>query len=223
MCETAVLTTCLVEAAAHRVLAGGESASSPSRTEPSLFSLLSSLFPLLSPLLFSQIPLRECHFDLCIKPSTARQTVSTVCGTILGQKYCLLRPSHLDSDCLFLFASLCALPSCLLGQDSFLYHPALLGPNHLSSLFSFPSPLRECHSWTARQTASSLGGITSLSMTRFSHPIAHASNCAQDPYEQSILGKCKPCGSTVAVQLFIASLPVASLHSLRSSLFSLRA
>ena len=165
LCETAVLTTCLVEAVAHRVLAGGESAFSPSRTEPSLFSLLSSLFPLLSPLLFSQIPLRECHFDLCIMPSTARQTVSTVCGTILGQKYCLLRPSPLDSDCLFLFASLCVLPSCLLGQDSFLYHPALLGPDHLSSLFSFPSPLRESDSWTARQTVSSLGGLTRLCHT----------------------------------------------------------
>ena len=33
-------------------------------------------------------------------------------------------------------ASLCALPSSLLGPDPFLYHPALLGPNHLSSLFS---------------------------------------------------------------------------------------
>ena len=38
-------------------------------------------------------------------------------------------------------ASLCALPSSLLGPDPFLYHPALLGPNHLSSLFSFPSSL----------------------------------------------------------------------------------
>ena len=33
-------------------------------------------------------------------------------------------------------ASLCALPSSLLGPDPFLYHPAFLGPNHLSSLFS---------------------------------------------------------------------------------------
>merc|ERR1712078_445553 len=33
-------------------------------------------------------------------------------------------------------ASLCALPSSLLGPDPFLYHLALLGPNHLSSLFS---------------------------------------------------------------------------------------
>ena len=46
--------------------------SRPSGTEPSLFSLLSSLFPLLSLLLFSQIPLGDCHFDLCIRPSTAR-------------------------------------------------------------------------------------------------------------------------------------------------------
>merc|ERR1712025_188353 len=36
-------------------------------------------------------------------------------------------------------ASLCALPSSLLGPDPFLYHPALLGPNHLSSLFSLLS------------------------------------------------------------------------------------
>ena len=46
------------------------------------------------------------------------------------------RPYFLDSACLSLLASLCALPSSLLGPDPFLYHPALLGPNHLSSLFS---------------------------------------------------------------------------------------
>ena len=39
LCETAVLTTCLVEAVAHRVLAGGESAFGPSRTEPYLFNM----------------------------------------------------------------------------------------------------------------------------------------------------------------------------------------
>ena len=48
-----------------------------------------------------------------------------------------------------LLASLCALPSCLLGADPFLYHPALLGPckiavnlacgDFLSSLFSLLS------------------------------------------------------------------------------------
>ena len=49
-------------------------------------------------------------------------------------------------------ASLCALPSSLLGPDPFLYHPALLGPNHLSSLFSLlfslfsrQIPLGDCH------------------------------------------------------------------------------
>ena len=211
LCETAVLTTCLVEAAAHRVLAGGDSASSPSRTEPSLFSLLSSLFLLLSPLLFSQIPLRECHFDLCIKPSTARQTVSTVCGTILGQKYCLLRPSRLDSDCLFLFASLCALPSCLLGQDSFLYHPALLGPNHLSSLFSFPSPLRECHSWTARQTVSSLGGFT-----RLCHTVSCNCSVMSEVYAL-VRRKCSHHFSNDASTVLLRRCP--SLFSLLSALF----
>ena len=60
--------------------------SRPSGTEPSLFSLLSSLFPLLSLLLFSQIPLRDCHFDLCIRPSTARQTASTLCGSLALRK-----------------------------------------------------------------------------------------------------------------------------------------
>ena len=67
----------------------------PSRfsvTEPSLFSLLFSLFPLLSLLLFSQIPLRDCHFDLCMRPSTSRQTASSFGDTpILIQK----RFSHL--------------------------------------------------------------------------------------------------------------------------------
>ena len=49
----------------------------------------------------------------------------------------LLRPSHLDCACLSLVASLSALPSSLLGADLYLHHPALLGPNHLSSFFSF--------------------------------------------------------------------------------------
>ena len=62
--------------------------SRPSGTEPSLFSLLSSLFPLLSLLLFSQIPLRDCHFDLCIRPSTARQTASTLCGSYANPGKC---------------------------------------------------------------------------------------------------------------------------------------
>ena len=148
MCETAVLTTCLVEAAAHRVPAGGESASRPSRTEPSLFSLLSSLFPLLSPLLFSQIPLRECHFDLCIKPSTARQTVSTVCGTILGPNYCLLRPSHLDSDCHSpRFSLRSSLVSPRARPFSLPSRPSGTEPSLISLLFSFSTsrmPLMDC-------------------------------------------------------------------------------
>ena len=94
-----------------------------------LLSSLSALFPLHSLLLLSQIALRTSHFELCIRPSTPLPTASTLCGTILGPNYCLLRPSHLDCDCLSLLASLCALPSSLLGPDPFLYHPALLGPN----------------------------------------------------------------------------------------------
>ena len=78
----------------------------------------------------SQSALRTSHFELCIRPSTPLPTASTLCGTILGPNYCLLRPSHLDCDCLSLLASLCALPSSLLGPDPFLYHPALLGPHH---------------------------------------------------------------------------------------------
>ena len=62
--------------------------SRPSGTEPSLFSLLSSLFPLLSLLLFSQIPLRDCHFDLCIRPLTARRTASTLCGSYANPGKC---------------------------------------------------------------------------------------------------------------------------------------
>ena len=75
--------------------------------------------------------------------STPLPTASTLCGTILGPNYCLLRPSHLDCDCLSLLASLCALPSSLLGADPFLHHPALLGPNHclLSCILSLLSSI----------------------------------------------------------------------------------
>ena len=76
------------------------STSRPSVNEPSLFSLLSSLFPLLSLLLFSQIPLRDCHFDLCIRPSMARHTASSHGDTpILIQTWF----SHLNA-----YASTCA-------------------------------------------------------------------------------------------------------------------
>ena len=66
-----------------------------------------------------------------------------------------------------------------------------------------------------RHTASTLCCTTSLTMTSFSHLISHASTYAKDPYEYANLGKCKPCCSTVAVQLFIVFL-----HSLPFFLFS---
>ena len=77
--------------------------------------MISSLFSLLSLLLISLSALRTSHFELCIRPSTPLPTASTLCGTILGPNYCLLRPSHLDCDCLSLLASLCALPFSLPG------------------------------------------------------------------------------------------------------------
>ena len=66
-----------------------------------------------------------------------------------------------------------------------------------------------------RHTASTLCCTTSLTMTSFSHLISHASTYAKDPYEYANLGKCKPCCSTVAVQLFIVFL-----HSLPFFRFS---
>ena len=99
----------------------------------SLFPLLSSLsavLPLFSLLPISQIPLRTRHFEFRIRPSIPLLIHSTLCLTVLGPNYCFLRPSHLDCACLSLLASLCALPSSLLGADPFLYHPALLGSNH---------------------------------------------------------------------------------------------
>ena len=66
-----------------------------------------------------------------------------------------------------------------------------------------------------RHTASTLCCTTSLTMTSFSHLVSHASTYAKDPYEYANLGKCKPCCSTVAVQLFIVFL-----HSLPFFLFS---
>ena len=57
----------------------------------SLFSLLSALFPLLSLLLISQIALRTCHFELCIRPSAPLPTASTLCGTIPGPAECAKR------------------------------------------------------------------------------------------------------------------------------------
>ena len=77
--------------------------------------MISSLFSLLSLLLISQSALRTSHFELCIRTSTPLPTAATLCGTILGPNYCLLRPSHLDCECLFLLDSLCALPFSLPG------------------------------------------------------------------------------------------------------------
>ena len=60
----------------------------------SLFSVLSSLSalcPLLSLPLISQIALRTCPFDLCIRPSTSPPTASTLCGTIPGPAECAKR------------------------------------------------------------------------------------------------------------------------------------
>ena len=57
----------------------------------SLFSLLSALFPLLSLLLVSQIALRTCHFELCIRPSNPLPTTSTLCGPIPGPAECAKR------------------------------------------------------------------------------------------------------------------------------------
>ena len=57
----------------------------------SRFSLLSALFPLLSLLLISQIALRTCPFDLCIRPSTSPPTASTLCGSLPGPAECAKR------------------------------------------------------------------------------------------------------------------------------------
>ena len=58
---------------------------------PSLFSLLSALFPLLWLLLNSRIALRTCHFELCIRPSNPLPTASTLCGTLPGPAECAKR------------------------------------------------------------------------------------------------------------------------------------
>ena len=55
------------------------------------FSLLSALFPLLSLLLVSQIALRTCHFELCIRPSNPLPIHSTLCLTIPGPAECAKR------------------------------------------------------------------------------------------------------------------------------------
>ena len=138
-----------------------------------LFSLLSSCFSRCCSFLRVHFALftskfasghRLCSqqpFELCFRLSTPLPTASILCGTMLGLNCCLLRPSHLDCDCLSLLVFLCALPFSLLGPDPFLHHPALLGPcknavnlaggHLLSSLFSLlssfcflPSRWRTC-------------------------------------------------------------------------------
>ena len=128
-----------------------------------LFSLLSSCFSRCCSFLRVHFALftskfasghRLCSqqpFELCFRLSTPLPTASILCGTMLGLNCCLLRPSHLDCDCLSLLVFLCALPLSLLGPDPFLHHPALLGPcknavnlaggHLLSSLFSLLSSL----------------------------------------------------------------------------------
>ena len=65
-----------------------------------LFSLVFALFPLssslcsrplLSLLLISQIALRTCHIELCIRPSNPLPTASTLCLTIPGPAECAKR------------------------------------------------------------------------------------------------------------------------------------
>ena len=65
----------------------------------SLLSSLSALFPLLSLLLISQIALRTCPFDLCIRPSTSPPTASTLCGSIPGPAECAKRLNKLINYC----------------------------------------------------------------------------------------------------------------------------
>ena len=55
-----------------------------------LFSHFSAPFPLLS-LLLSQVALRPCHFELCIRPSTPLPIRSTLCLTIPGPAECAKR------------------------------------------------------------------------------------------------------------------------------------
>merc|ERR1712078_264426 len=65
----------------------------------SFFSLLSSLCPLLSLLLFSQIALRSCHLELRIRPSTPLPIHSTLCHTIPGPAECAKRLNPATEPC----------------------------------------------------------------------------------------------------------------------------
>merc|ERR1712078_891477 len=59
---------------------------------------LSSLFPLLSLLLISEIALRTCRFELCIRPSNPLPTASTLCGTLPGPAECAKRLNNNDNS-----------------------------------------------------------------------------------------------------------------------------
>ena len=64
-----------------------------------LFSLLSyvpPLLPLRSLLLISQIALRTCHFELCIRPSIQLPIHSTLCLTIPGPAECAKRLNNIN-------------------------------------------------------------------------------------------------------------------------------
>ena len=56
-----------------------------------LLSYLCAIFPLLSLLLLSQVALRTCHLELCIRPSDPSPIHSTLCLTIPGPKGCAKR------------------------------------------------------------------------------------------------------------------------------------
>ena len=64
----------------------------------SVRSSLSALFPLLSLPLISQIALRTCPFDLCIRPSTSHPTASTLCGSLPGPAECAKRLNNNDNN-----------------------------------------------------------------------------------------------------------------------------
>ena len=124
----------------------------------------------------------------------------------LGPNYCLLRPSHLDCVCLSLLASLCALPSSLLGADPFLHQPARQGPNHclLSCILSLLSSLFPLRSRSFSQLAAFFVISSLLSLL--------ASLCAL----LSLLSAhfCRCCSSLISHAAGVMSLPCAYHNSL---------
>ena len=97
-----------------------------------LFSLLSALFPPLGPrFVDSPSPPSLSQRHGTEKGSATKREDPFRCHpAILGSNHCVLRPCHLHRAGLSLLASLCALPSSLLGTDPL-----------LSSLFSLCSSL----------------------------------------------------------------------------------